>query len=104
MFVSMSPTGNNIGNGKATSMSEALKTNTTLTKLDLGCKHKRNKTLIFIFIRSIGSNIGDIGATSMSEALKTNTTLAKLDLGCKHKRNEHKLHQTTISSFYYSNQ
>ena len=37
-------TGNNIGDTGATSMSEALKINTTLTALDLGCKDKRKKT------------------------------------------------------------
>ena len=31
-----------IGERGATSMSDALKSNTTLTKLDVGCKHKRN--------------------------------------------------------------
>ena len=37
----MTPKDNKIGNGKTTSLSEALKTNTSLTKLDLGSKHKK---------------------------------------------------------------
>ena len=37
-------TGNNIGDTGATSLSEALKSNTALTQLDLGCETKRNNT------------------------------------------------------------
>ena len=36
-------TGNDIGDTGATSLSDALKTNTTLMKLDIGCKNKRNE-------------------------------------------------------------
>ena len=42
-FISKS-TGNNIGDRGATSLSDALKSNTTLTQLDLSSKDKRNNT------------------------------------------------------------
>ena len=94
IFLFIRSIGSNIGYIGATSMSEALKTNTTLAKLDLGCKHKRNKTqiasnnnIIFLLFQSIGNKIGKEGATSLSEALKSNPTLTQLDLGGTHKRN-----------------
>ena len=69
-------------------MSDALKSNTTLTKLDLQCELKRNcihklnaeMSHSFILIKSTVSSIGDTGATSLSEALKSNTTLTQLKL------------------------
>ena len=75
-------------------MSEALKSNTTLTLLDLGGKGKRtntqmvsvNNSLFSILIKSTVNDIGDTGATSLSDALKSNTTLTKLNLYCEHKR------------------
>ena len=89
------PKGNNIGKKGATSLGNALKSNTTLAKLNLGREHKRNNTqmasinnpLFFILIRSTGNKIGDKGATSLSDALKSNTTLMELDLRCGYKRN-----------------
>ena len=44
VFVLFSSTGNEIGEKGATSVSDALKSNTTLTKLDLTGEHKRNNT------------------------------------------------------------
>ena len=41
LFIS---TGNDIGETGATSLSESLKSNTTLTKLSLGSEYKRKKT------------------------------------------------------------
>ena len=75
-------------------MSEALKSNTTLTELILGCKDKRKKTHTrypsaihsAFLVTSIGNHIGDTGATSLSESLKSNTTLTKLNLGREDKR------------------
>ncbi|KAI8599884.1 hypothetical protein EDD21DRAFT_432081 [Dissophora ornata] len=55
--------GNSIGNEGALALSEALKTNTTLTTLNL-------------WMNSIGKE----GALALSETLKTNTTLTTLDL------------------------
>ncbi|KFH63132.1 hypothetical protein MVEG_11169 [Podila verticillata NRRL 6337] len=54
---------NSIGDNGAAALSEALKTNSTLTTLDLR-----------------GNSIGDNGAQALGEALKTNSTLATLHL------------------------
>ena len=54
---------NSIGDNGAVALSEALKTNLTLTSLEL----RNNK-------------IGDNGAVALSEALKINPTLTTLDL------------------------
>ena len=88
-------TDNNIGDPGAKSMSDALKSNTTLTELNLRSGHKRNNTqmtlvnnpLFSISIKSTVNKIGDTGATSLSDALKSNTTLTELDLWGKNKRN-----------------
>ena len=74
-------------------MSDALKSNTALSGLDIGGEDKRNntqiafinKSLFSILNKSTGNWIGDTGATSLSDALKSNTTLTKLDLECKNK-------------------
>ena len=55
---------NKIGDAGAQALAETLKTNTTLTRLDLG-----------------GNKIGDAGAQALAEFLKTNTTLTTLYLG-----------------------
>ena len=88
-------TDNSIGETGATSLSEALKSNTTLKVLHIGGEDKRNNTqmasinnqLISIIIKSTGNWIREGGATSMSDALKLNTTLIQLELSCEHKRN-----------------
>ena len=75
-------------------MSDALKSNTTLAELNLGCEHRRNNTqmapinnpLFSTFMKSTGNNIQGTGATSLSDALKSNTTLTTLDLRSEHKR------------------
>ena len=78
-------------------MSEALKSNTTLIKLNLESEDKRKKThkrhpsiiLIFFFLGiSTDNEIGERGATSLSEALKSNKTLTELELRCKDKKKE----------------
>ena len=86
-------TGNKIGDKGATPLSEALKSNTTLTQLNLSGEDKRRHTkdihqqftFSFHFTKT-GNEIGDVGATSLSEALKSNTTLTELDLSCEDKR------------------
>ena len=78
-------------------MSDALKSNTTLTELDLRCQHERNNaqmmsisnSLFSIFIKTTGNSIGERGVKSLSDALKSNTTLTKLNLGCEHKKKQH---------------
>ena len=99
LFIS---TGNEVRDTGTTSMSEALKLNTTLTALYLSCEDKRkedtqktsiNKSLFSILITSTGNDIGDTGAKSLSEALKSNTTLAALNLRSEYKRKKtHKRH------------
>ena len=95
-------------------MSEALKSNTTLTELNLNGEDKRKKThkkhpptihSFFLFI-STDNEIGDTGAASLSEALKSNTTLTELDLRCEDKRkNTHKgIHQQITPFPFYSYQ
>ena len=105
-------TDNMIRETGATSLSEALKSNTTLTKLNLGSEDKRKKTHkrhpstihSFPFLITLTeNNIGDTGATSLSEALKSNTTLTTLNLHCEDKRKKtHKRHPSTIHSFPFS--
>ena len=56
-------TDDNIGGAGAASFAEAIKVNTTLTQLDLS-----------------NDNIGDAGIASLAEAMKVNTTLTRLDL------------------------
>ena len=84
----MTSTDNEIGDTGATSLSDALKSNTTLAQLNLSCKSKRsntpitsiNKALLFILIKSTGNKIGEAGRASLCDALKSNTTLTELDL------------------------
>ena len=67
-------------------MSDALKSNTTLTKLNLRGEHEinntqmtfNNDTLLFILIKSTGNWIGERGVASLTDALKSNTTLTEL--------------------------
>ena len=66
-------------------MSEMLKTNTTLTSLNLWSEEEGRKRM-----RKerndgqlIANEIGDEGAKSMSEMLKPNNTLTSLILGCE---------------------
>ena len=103
---------NSIENTGAISLSEALKSNTTLAILDLRCKDKRKKrhtngthqqmSLHFIST-STGNKIGDTGATSLSESLKSNTTLTKLYIGSENKREKtRQWHPSTIHSSFFS--
>ena len=55
---------NSIGVEGAKELAEALKTNTTLTEINLG-----------------DNSIGGEGAKAIAEALKTNTTLTQINLG-----------------------
>ena len=95
----MAPTGNYIRDTGATSLSDALKSNTTLTKLDLSGEQKKRNTqmksvnnpLFSILIKSIDNDIRNGGGTSLSDALKSNTTLTELNLYGEHKRNNTKM-------------
>jgi hypothetical protein len=68
--------GHHIGNEKVIKLSEALKSNSTLTLLDLAC------ILLLHIILSLykGNNFGNEEAFLLSEALKSNSSLTELDL------------------------
>ena len=102
-------TDNKIGGTGATSLSESLRSNTTLNQSDEYKKkktHKRHTSTIHVFTfspNSTGNDIGDTGASSLSEALKSNTTLTELNLSCEDKRQKtHKNHSQTNYSFPFS--
>ena len=107
-------TDNKIGDPGAKSLSDALKSNTTLTELNLRSGHKRNNTqmtlvnnpLFSISIKSTVNNIGETGATSLSDALKSNTTLTELNLNSEHKKKQHTngIHQQSTLFHSHSNQ
>ena len=96
-----------IGDTGATSLSEALKSNTTLTKLNLRGEDKRktqktsiNNSLFSFLFDSTGNKFGNTGATSLSDALKSNTSLAELNLFGKDKRTHKKeIHQKKTLHF-----
>ena len=79
-------------------MNDALKSNTTLTMLDLSCEHERNNTndihqqstLFPFFSKSTDNDIGETGRASLSDALQTNTTLTELILKCEQSHNSAK--------------
>ena len=80
-------TDNDIGAEGATQISETLKTNTTLTSLDLLGDDKDNNKQVNVLkwktnpIKQWTDNrIGEEGAKKICESLKTNTTLASLNL------------------------
>ena len=70
-------------------MSNALKLNTTLTRLDLDSVSERNSartsSVNSILIKSTVNDIGEAGMTSLSDALKSNATLTHFDLEGEHK-------------------
>ena len=82
-------TDNDIGDTGAISLSESLKSSTTLTQLNLESENKRkedtqmtsiNNSLSSFLFTSTDNKIRDTGATSLSESLKSNTTLTELYL------------------------
>ena len=108
-----SQTDNDIGDTGTAALSESLKSNTTLTQLNLNCEDKRKKThkisisnslFSFSLFITTASDIGETGATSLGEALKPNTTLTQLNLFCEDKiKKTHKRHPSTIhSSFLFT--
>ena len=79
---------NGIRDTGATSLSDLLKTNTTLTELYLKSKHKTTQTNQCeenreLFWVPIDNEIKYTGARSLSESLKSNTNLTYLNLECK---------------------
>ena len=110
MFEIELSTDNSIGETGVKSLSESLKSNTTLTELNLSSEDKRKKThkrhpstihSFSFLILSTGNNIGDTGVSSLSESLKSNTTLNTLNLGSEDKRKKiHRIHPSTIHSSF----
>ena len=105
-------TDNQIGDAGVKSLSESLKSNVSLIKLDLCCKDKKdtpktsiNNSLFSFLVTSPANEFGDAGATSLSEALKSNTILTKLLLKCECKERRHTkdIHQQ-ITLFFTSHQ
>ena len=100
-------TDNNIGDTGATSLSEALKSNKTLTQLNIEGQYKRkntqktsiNNSLFPILFSSTDNKIRRAGAISMSDALKSNTTLTALNWSNDKRHKTHKRHSSTIHSF-----
>ena len=81
-------TGNQIGVEGARALSDALKTNTTLTVLGLGGeqqdtrKHNKRARQAQWHVEWLEDNKIDVeGARALCDALKTNTTLTELSLG-----------------------
>ena len=76
---------NNIGDGGAGMISEALTVNTKLAKLNIfGIEYFFSSDLIIIFrvlFFCSGNKIGVEGARLISDALKKNSTLIELNLG-----------------------
>ena len=84
--------GNEIGEEGAKTLSEILKVNTTLTKLNLSCEKEERKREIFERKEEwmTDNKIGDEGAKALSEMLKVNTTLTSLNLGCEEEERREK--------------
>ena len=91
----------------AISLSESLKINTTLTKLDLSCKHKGrilcDQFQLLTRMKQSANLIGEKGVTSLSEVLKSNTTLTELNLSCEDKwRHTEDIHKFTLFLFLFT--
>ena len=108
-------TGNFIGDTgvTSTSLSDVLKSNTTLTELCLYGERQGNNTqttsvnkpLFSFLIKWTDNRICDTGATSLSDALKSNTTLTDLDLGREHKIEQtNEIHQQSKFPFSLNEQ
>ena len=77
----------------ATLLSEMLKANTTLTRLDIGGQDRRrhkktsnNGSPFFTLVLPTANFIEERGAEALSEALKSNTTLRELEMGREYER------------------
>jgi Ran GTPase-activating protein (RanGAP) involved in mRNA processing and transport len=70
---------NYVGDEGAKNLAEALKWNSSLTDLDLSC----NAFCFISFSLNTGNNIGAEGGIKLAEALKSNTSLTSLNLFSK---------------------
>lgn len=78
-------TDNYVNEAGSVALGEAIKTNTTLTELDLGsvlliCETNLKRKIVSSHSYS-GNYVKTQGIATLSEALKVNTTLTWLDLG-----------------------
>ena len=71
---------NDMGPEGAALIAEKLKTNSTITELDLSGKRSKSHS-------SKDNEIGNEGATALADMLKTNSTLQILDLDSKFNNN-----------------
>ena len=77
---------NCIGDEGASALSEALKTNATLTELDLSCvkqQQLQSKNQFKIWNQTqlqTGNRIKDVGMSALRDALMTNTTLTAMNI------------------------
>ena len=78
---------NDIGNKGAKAFGETLKTNRTLTKIDLGC-NALHWYIICCYCTIIDNNIGGEGAKAIAEALKINPKLTEFCIGSKNGNND----------------
>ena len=82
-LIKLNKTGNDLRDGGASALSEALKVNTALTALIIESAQQQQGSAMEELENSnerAGSQIGIGGALALSEALKVNTTLTALDL------------------------
>ena len=90
---------NRIGDEGARALGDALKTNTTLTQLELNSEQQDHKETLKeskskhngMWSGWAANVIGDEGARALGDALKTNTTLTQLWLSCE--QHGHKITQ-----------
>ena len=86
-------------------MSEVLKSNTTLTELNLSCRYKINNAQMapindpLPYIKTTANGVGKRGTTSLSEALKSNKALTKLDLSSEDRRDNTQM--TSINNLFF---
>jgi hypothetical protein len=81
--------GNYIGGAGAASIAEALKLNTTITSVDLGCECRAGAGVLCarsfeVCVGRCRFSVNDIdvaGAASIAEALKSNTAITSVSLG-----------------------
>ena len=73
---------NSIGESGASSLSEALKVNSSLTQLNLGVSLLLNDdSLLFVIVsHSMDNNIGDSGMKALAGALESNITITSVIL------------------------
>jgi hypothetical protein len=88
LFVSHVSTisGNEIGGVGATALADALRSNNTITDLNMSCTTaliaSKQPADLFLVWSCIDNRIGTEGATAMADMLRVNRSLLKLDFSC----------------------